>query len=186
MVFHRYIWYVVLAVIPIFQSCEEDKNEYFTISSDRVGLLSRDSTLEDVAQLFAADSIVSDTLKSSFGSANNKLKIFEKGGKHLLTITPDTDSIQKIGHILIVDPRFKTEEGIGLQSTFQDIKEHLEIDKIVTSLNNVVVLLRDSDIYFTIDKKELPAHLRYTKSRPVELVEIPDQARFKYFMVSWD
>ena len=169
-----------------FSACKEERDPYFLISSDQAGLLQRNISMEEAEKLYQNDSIVKDSLQLSVGVGNGKLKVYEKGGKHLLTLTPGMDSLKHIEHVLIADPRFTTIEGIGLQSTFKDIKQQYEIDKIVTSLNNVVVLLKDSDVYFTIDKQELPAHLRYTKTRAIELVEIPDQAKLKYFMVGWD
>jgi hypothetical protein len=53
-------------------------------------------------------------------------------------------------------------------------------------MNNVVILLKDSDLYFTIDKKELPESLRYNANTKIEEVQIPDKARIKYMMVGWD
>ncbi|MGI9545837.1 MAG: hypothetical protein ACR2MM_01265 [Flavobacteriaceae bacterium] len=182
----RIIQFLFIIIILGLQACEEKKNPYFSISSDQVGLISRHTSMEEAENLYSSDSVVKDSAQFSIGVGKDKLKIFAKGGTHLFTLTQDTDSIQQIGHVLIADPRFTTEKGIGLQSTFKEIKLHYTIDKVVTSMNNVVVLLKESDIYFTIDKKELPAHLRYTKTRPVELVEIPDKARIKYLMVGWD
>lgn len=167
-------------------SCNAEKDTYFLIGADQVGLLNRQTTMAEVEAIFNKDSLVSDSIQLSFGEAGKKLKIFEKGGKHLLTLTPSSDSIASIGHILVADPRYKTEKGVGLQSTFIDIEKNYKIDKIITSMNNIVVLLEDSDIYFTIDKKELPAHLRYTKNRSIERVEIPDQAAIKYLMIGWE
>lgn len=166
--------------------CEADKDPYFVISSEQVGLIKRHSSIDQVEQLYAMDSIIKDTLRLSIGVGNGKLKIFGKDSNHLLTLTPGTDSIQRIEHVLIADPRYTTTEGIGLKSQFGEIKKHYTIEKVITSLNNVVVILKDSDIYITINKKELPAHLRYTKTRQIELVEIPDQAKIKYLMVGWD
>ena len=177
---------MVLLLFNGFPSCKEERDPYFMISSDQAGLLYRNSSIEEAEKLYQTDSLVRDSLQLSVGVGNSKLKVYERGGKHLLTLTPGNDSIKQIEHVLIADPRFTTIEGIGLQSTFADIKQQYEIDKIVTSLNNIVILLKDSDIYFTIDKQELPAHLRYTKTRSIELVEIPDQARLKYFMLGWD
>ena len=179
--------FLILVVLIIgFSACKKERDPYFLITSDQAGLLQRNVSIEEAEKLYESDSIVKDTLQLALGVGNGKLKLYERGGKHLLTLTPGNDSVQNIEHVLIADPRFTTMEGIGLQSTFKDIKEQYEIDKILTSLNNVVVLLKDSDIYFTIDKQELPAHLRYTKTRDIELVEIPDQAQLKYFMVGWD
>ena len=181
---HRVV--LIIFSLVVFSACKKERDPYFLVSSDQAGLLQKNISMAEAEKLYQTDSIVKDTLQLSLGIGNGKLKVYEKGGKHLLTLTPGNDSVQQIEHVLIADSRFTTLEGIGLQSTFKDIKQQYEIDKIVTSLNNVVVLLKDSDIYFTIDKQELPAHLRYTKTRSIELVEIPDQAKLKYFMVGWD
>ena len=52
-------------------------------------------------------------------------------------------------------------------------------------MNNVVVLLKDSDLYFTISKDQLPSSLRYASSVNIEAVQIPDEAKIKYMMVGW-
>ncbi len=182
----RNYWLLIILSGLIMLNCTEEENTYFLIGTDQVGLLDRQTTIVDVANIYSTDSLVSDSTQVSFGEGGRKLKVFEKGGKHLLTLTSNSDSIARIGHILVADPRYKTVKGIGLQSTFIDIENNYEIEKIITSMNNIVVLLENSDIYFTIDKKELPAHLRYTKSRPIERVEIPDQAAIKYLMVGWE
>ncbi len=177
---------LIIVSILLLLGCAEEENTYFLIASDQVGLLNRQTTITEVENIYKTDSLVSDSSRVSFGEGGRKLKVFEKGGKHLLTLTSTSDSIARIGHILVADPRYKTDKGIGLQSTFNDIDKNYKIEKIITSMNNIVVLLEESDIYFTIDKKELPAHLRYTKNRTIEKVEIPDQAAIKYLMIGWE
>ena len=182
----RLIFPLTALVILSLTACKKEKDTYFLIGSDQVGLVSNKSTLEEVEKAYQADSIVKDTTELSIGVGNDKLRIYEHGGKHLLTLTPDKDSVPGIEHVLIADPRFSTEKGINLYSTFGDLKKNYQIKKIITSFNNIVILLEDSNIYFTIDKKELPSHLKYTTTRPIEEVEIPEQAKFKYLMVGWD
>ena len=182
----RNTWILIVVSGLLMLNCAEEENTYFLIDSDQVGLLNRQTIMTEVSDIYKADSLVSDSTQISFGEGGRKLKVFEKGGKHLLTLTSNSDSIAKVGHILVADPRYKTAKGIGLQSTFTDIDKNYTIGKIITSMNNIVVLLEGSDIYFTIDKKELPAHLRYTKTRPIEKVEIPGQATIKYLMVGWE
>jgi len=50
----------------------------------------------------------------------------------------------------------------------------------------VVVFLKDSDIYITIDKQQLPENLRYDPNLSIKATQIPDNATFKYFMIGWD
>ena len=170
----------------LFLNCESDINSNFQISGDQVGKLSKQSLARDIDLIFEKDSVVQDTVKLTFGSGASKIKIFENGGKLLLTLTPNTDSIATIQNVQINDSRFVTEMGISKESTFKEIREKYPIKKIITSMNNVVILLKDSDLYFTIDKKELPESLRYNANSKIEEVQIPDKAKIKYMMVGWD
>ncbi len=181
--------YFLLLAIPLFfflTQCEKEKDPHFLITQEKIGKLERKSLARDLELIYSNDSIVQDTVKLNFGSGASKIKVFERGGKHLLTLTPNSDSIPTIENIQIKDPRFSTLNGIGINSTFQEIRDKCSISKIITSMNNVVILLKDSDIYFTIDKKELPESLRYISTASIEAVQIPDAAKIKYMMVSWD
>ncbi len=183
---NRFLFSLTAGLVFMLTACKTEENTYFLIRSDQVGMIKSSSTLQEVEQAYQADSIVKDTTKLSIGVGNNKLRIYEHGGKHLLTLTPDRDSVPGIEHVLIADPRYTTDEGLNLYSTFGDIKKSYPNRKIITSFNNIVILIEDSNIYYTIDKKELPSHLKYTTTRPIEEVEIPEQAKIKYLMVGWD
>ncbi len=175
---------LLLITVGLLWQCQQEKDVQFSIRKEGVGYLNRDTPFSDITSLYAADSVVSD---SSFSlSKVNRINIYEKGGKPLLTITPNNDSIQGISNIRINDPRFITDKGIGLASTFKDIKAKYEIKKVVTSMNNVVLFVKDHDVYFTIDREELPASLRYTRDISIEEVQIPDKARIKYLMIGWE
>ncbi|NKI28016.1 hypothetical protein HCG49_15750 [Arenibacter sp. 6A1] len=174
---------LVLASL-LFIQCNSDKDK-FLIAKDHVGRLNKFSIVDEFDNIYASDSIVKDTVFTNIGVRTQKIQVFEKGGKHLLSITPTTDSIQKVDIVRIFDPRFKTEKGVGLNSTFKDIRDKHEIKKIVTSMNNIIVFLKDSDAYFTIEKKELPANLQYSNTS-IEAVQIPDNAKIKYIMVGWE
>ena len=176
----------ILMTTTIFVDCAKEIDTSFLITKDSVGKLKRSDLIKDIERIYAGDSIIRDTALINLGNSSKKIKIYEKGGKHLLTITPTSDSIPKIENLRIFDPRFVSDKGVGLTSTFKDIKENYAIKKIVTSGNNVVLFIKDSDMYFTISKEELPASLRYAASTNIEAVQIPDKARIKYLMVGWE
>ena len=171
----------------IFIQCEQTpKDTTFLITKSSIGNLDKSSLARDLEVIYEHDSIVKDTAKLLVGFGAKKIDIFEKGGNHLLTLTPSSDSIPTIENVHIQDARFKTETGIGLNSTFKDIKDKYKISKIITSTKNVVVLIKNSDLYFTIDKEELPSSLRYVSSVNIEAVQIPDDAKIKYMMLGWE
>ena len=73
-----------------------------------------------------------------------------------------------------------------MKSTFKDIKDNYEISGIQTSIDAVVIFLKDSDVFVTIDKKELPENLRYNPNLTIDPSQIPQGATFKYLMISWE
>ncbi len=172
--------------ILLIIGCEKEIDTTFLITKDAIGKLDKISLTRDLDVIYSNDSIVKDTTYINTSNNSKKIKIFEKGGKQLLTLTPNSDSIPTIENIRIEDSRFVTEKGVGLKSTFKDIKDNYTIRKVITSMNNVVLLLKDSDIYFTISKDQLPSSLRYASSVNIEAVQIPDDAKIKYMMVGWD
>ena len=173
-----------LCTILLFAQCSPDGEDPFLIGADRVGKLKRSHRLPDLDQVYLSDSVVQDTTRMNMGR-NEKIEVYEKGGKHLLTLTPDTDSLPGIENIRIRDPRYRTPEGISLESTFGEIEEKYEIRKVVSTSGNILVLLKDNPLYFTISRDELPASLRYSGGA-VDAVQIPDAARIKYMMVGWE
>ncbi len=178
---------VLLCLGIVSLQCEQkSKDTTFLITKSSIGKLDKSSLARDLEIIYEQDSIVKDTAKLSVGFGAKKVDIFEKGGSLLLTLTPSSDSIPSIENVRIQDSRFETEMGIGLNSTFKEIKNKYEIRKILTSTKNVVVFIKDSDLYFTIDKEELPSSLRYVSSVHIEAVQIPDEAKIKYMMLGWE
>lgn len=174
------------SLILFLISCESEKDTAFLITKDAIGKLDKISLARDIEVIYENDSIVKDSAIVYMANNSKKIKVFEKGGRHLLTLTPSSDSIPTIANVRIEDSRFTTELGVGLNSTFKDLKDNYKIRKVITSINNVVILLKDNDVYFTISKDQLPSSLRYASSVNIEAVQIPDNAKFKYMMVAWD
>lgn len=175
---------IIALTCLLFLQCQKTSTD-FLITSHSVGKLDRDTTVNDLETIFTTDSIVRDTSTSKLRSSTKRIEIYEKGGNHLLTLTPSSDSIPKIENVRILDSRFITEKGVGFNSTFKEIKDNYNIKNTITTMNNVVVYLKDNDMYFTISKEELPPNLRYSASSNIEAVQIPDAAKVKYFMVGW-
>lgn len=182
----KYLFAISLCAFILFMNCKKEVDTTFLITTTSIGKLEKSSLARDLEVIYDQDSIVKDTAKLMIGFGAKKIDIFEQGGRHLLTLTPNRDSIASIQNVRIQDERFKTEKGIGLLSTFKDIKDNYEIGKLLTSMNNVVVFIKNSDLYFTIDKKELPANLRYNANNDIEQVQIPDKAKIKYMMLGWE
>jgi hypothetical protein len=45
--------------------------------------------------------------------------------------------------------------------------------------------VKEIEATFTIDKKELPANLRFDVKANIDPIQIPEKAKIKYFMLHW-
>lgn len=201
----KILFVACMATLLLFINCEKENNK-FKITKDSIGDLTKDTKISELETIYSSDSIVAtngfpknnlglNALKDSINTDKSiikadfiyqKIEVFEKGGTHLLSLTPSKDSVPTVENVRIYDSRFTTEKGVNINSTFKDIKDNYTIKKIITSMNNVVIILKETGVYFTIDKKELPSSLRYNSSVNIEAVQIPDAAKIKYMMLAWE
>ncbi|MCH9659781.1 MAG: hypothetical protein K0U54_02600 [Bacteroidetes bacterium] len=179
---------LIASVITILlASCAEEKDP-FLITNGNLGHLTKEIQMKQVDSIFALDSIVPlSSIENALGT-QGEVEVYEKNGTKLLLLSPDneTDPTSTITNIQIFDKRYHSEKGLTVNSTFGELKANYGIATIETTINAVVVFLIDSDIYVTIDKKELPENVRYNLNAKIEATQIPDAAKFKYFMIGWD
>ncbi|WAC01738.1 hypothetical protein N7U66_17850 [Lacinutrix neustonica] len=178
--------FTLLVISIIMTSCQKEIDP-FLISTQSVGLLTDSTQVKDIKTIFAKDSVVTKIAGDEFLGNVNDIEIYEKGGKHLLSLSPKQalDSTATIGTVKIIDSRYKTEKGLNTLSTFSDIKTDYKISNIENTLRNVVVFVNDNNMYFTIAKQELPANLRFDMTQDIEAIQIPGAAKIKFFMVGW-
>ena len=162
-------------------------NGDFEIKKGKVGQLTTKTTINDLAQLFANDSIVKNLSEGATGSNylqdDDEYLIFEKGGKHLLTIIPkeQLDSTSTIKSIEIFDSRYATEDGLSLNSSFSEIRMNTRINKVETSFSSATLFIDDLNATVAIDKEQLG--LKEYSVEKVTLDQIPDFAKMKSFVV---
>lgn len=179
------VLFIAIATL-LFVQCAEEKDPYL-ISNNSVGELTLGMKIKQVDSIFAQDSIVKLYSRNDEFSTQGEVEIYEKGGNKLMLISPrgNNDPEALISNFQFYDPRYKTDKGLNLNSTFKDVKANYTIANIETTLSTVVVFLQDSDIFINIDKKELPENFRYNPNLVIDATNIPDEAKIKYFMLSW-
>ncbi|MBU3822679.1 hypothetical protein KO566_11450 [Flavobacteriaceae bacterium XHP0103] len=171
----------------LFASCTKEQNP-FLIGKNHVGLLTDSTQVRDIAKIFSNDSIVTNNSANAFMGPNDDIEIYEKGGNKLLILTPaiPNDSTSYIRSVRIMDPRYKTKENITVSSTFKDVSDNYKINKVDNMLGSVIVYAKEINAMLTIDKKELPANMRFDTSLKIEAIHIPDNAKIKYFFLNWN
>lgn len=173
-------------VAAIIVACGRDQDPYL-IDSNRVGPLTREVKINQLDSIFSNDSLVRNTSGNKFLNATNDIEIYDRDGSPLLILEPvqQFDSTSTVGYIQVLDPRFETSKGLNTQSTFGDVVKNYSISRIENTLNSAVVFIDELNMYLTIDKKELPSSLRFDTDTRINASQIPDDAKIKYFMISW-
>ncbi|MHB0756099.1 hypothetical protein [Polaribacter sp. M15] len=178
------------SILPLLIACFLiigcSNNDKYIIEKGKVGLITPKTTVKELNKIFEKDSIVKNLSEGALGDNyfqdDDEYLIFEKGGKHLLTIVPkeQLDSTSTIKSIEIHDKRFKTKEGINLNSSFSEINvsNHLRPE---STLKSVTLFLDELNATMVIDKSELG--LSSYSSQKVSLEQIPDLAKIKSFVV---
>ncbi len=179
-------WSLLLTLSILLASCGTDTDP-FLIDANRVGPLTKEIKINQLDSVFEKDSIVRNTTGQRFANATSDIEIFDKEGTPLLILEPvqQFDSTSTVGYIQILDPRYETAKGLNVNSTFGEVVEKYQISRIENTLNSAVVFLDELNLYLTIDKKELPSNLRFDTDTRITASQIPDNAKIKYFMISW-
>ncbi len=178
---------LALIIITSIVSCAK-KQDPFLIEKHNIGNLADSTQIKDIESTFINDSVVKFVGGDEFTGNINNIDIYDKEGNHLLVLTPNEamDSTAVIDNIRIIDSRYRTSKDITTLSTFKDIKDSYKINRIDNLINSVNVNVNEINAYFTIDKKELPASLRFDMKMVIEASQIPDDAKIKYFMLNWN
>ena len=175
---------IVIVFSLLIISC--NKNNKFKIEKERVGLISTLTSVKDLETIFKNDSLVMNLSEGALGNNyfqdDDEYLVFEKGGKHLLTIVPkeQLDSTSTIKSIEIHDNRFKTELGLSLKSNFSEINVSNRI-RPESTLQSVTLFLDELNATITIDKEELG--IKDIITQKISLEQIPDLAKIKSFIV---
>ena len=177
----------LLIITILFSSCKKEQDP-FLIGKQHIGLLTDSTQVKDLKSVFLNDSLVNYKGDNEFTIDINDIEVFDNTGEKLLILTPAVanDSTSTIRSVRIMDTRYKTDKGLTLASTFKDITSQYKINKIDNLINSVVISVKDLDAKFTIDKKELPASLRFDMNLKIEETHIPDNAKIKYFFLNWN
>ena len=177
---------ISIAIFSLFLlSCSNDSQ--FKIEKGKVGHITTQTKMLELASIFKNDSIVKNLSEGAQGDnyfqEDDEYFVYEKGGKLLLTIMPkeQLDSTSTIKSIEIHDPRFKTESGINLNSSFSEINANNNINRIESTFSSATLFIDDLNTTIAIDKEELG--LKEFSTQKVTLEQIPDLAKMKSFIV---
>ncbi|MCF2874955.1 MULTISPECIES: hypothetical protein [unclassified Tenacibaculum] len=175
---------IIALMSMLFIQCGNSK---YDISKGKVGKLTTKTTMQEVEKIFENDSVVKVLSEGAKGNnifnEDDKYMVYEKGGKHLLTIIPQEqlDSTSTIKSIEFFDSRFKTKSGLNISSTFQEINANNTVNKVESSLSSATLFIDDLNATIAIDKEDLG--LKEFSTQRVTKEQIPDLAKIKSFTI---
>ena len=175
----------IIALTLVFSSCSN--NDKFNIEKGKVGLITTKTTVKELDNLFKNDSLVKNLSEGALGDNyfqdEDEYLVFEKGGKHLLTIIPkeQLDSTSTIKSIEVHDNRFKTKTGITLDSNFSEVNANNTVNRIERTFSSATLFLDDLNVTLAIDNEELG--LKEFNIQKISKDQIPDLAKLKSFVV---
>ncbi|WP_412986312.1 hypothetical protein [Pontimicrobium sp. IMCC45349] len=181
---------LLTAIITLicFTSCQKEEDP-FLITKSNIGLLTDSTKVKDLSVVFSNDSIKKYIGGDEFTGNINDIEIYSKLTKEkIIVLTPKQalDSTSTIKTVNVLDKQFKTAKGLNSNSTFKDIKNNYKISSIQNTLRNLIVSVNEMNMYFTIEKTELPAELRFDMNLKIEAIQIPDDAKIKNFYLQWN
>jgi hypothetical protein len=176
----------LIAVIIMIASCTKEQDP-FEWNKDRVGYLTKDIKVYQLDSIYLNDSIVKQIKGDEFSNGPNLIEIYEKGGSHLLTLTPSSalDSTATIENVIIRDERYTTIKGITINSTYKEISTAYKVSSIDNMIDDAVIWVNDENFYFTISKDNLPTDVKFDIGATIEKTMIPDDVKPQYLFVSW-
>ncbi len=180
---------LILLISILSLSCQKgEKQDPFEISRYRIGYLTNTTRIQQLDSIYANDSIIRKAADVHLLNTKDEIEIYEKGGNKLLILEArqKSDPTSTIKNIQVIDARYHTISGLSADGVFRDIKDHYTISKINNTLSAAVIFVDSIQAYLTIDKKELPSELKFTTDVKIEAAKIPDSAKIKHFLISWD
>ena len=179
--------FFLLSVVSLLVACHSHSE--FTIEKGRVGPITKDTRVNELKALFAKDSVVAvlNDDKEAVADTNNFYKeddqymIYQKGGKHLLTIIPiELNDSSHIKSVEIFDNRYKTKKGISLYSPFKDVYAAYKLS-ITNTILSAHIDIDELNATMSIDKKDIGIN-EFNRDN-IKPEQIPDLTKIKHFTI---
>ncbi len=177
----------LLVLIGLLYSC--NNNDAFIVEKARVGNITKDTQIKDLKEIFSKDSIVpvltdvneEDDQKNQYFKEDDKYLIYQKGGKHLLTIIPmEPNDSSRIKSVEIFDNRYKTRKGISLFSPYKDIYAAYKLS-VTNTILSAHIDIDALNATMAIDKKDIGIN-EFNRDE-IKPEQIPDLAKVKHFTI---
>jgi len=182
------LWMAAPEIAQAQKKSDTKSDSHWLVKPGQVGLITKDMSIRELIELLPEKQIEKVKGKGEFvGDEYDDYKIFDYKATHLLTITPEknADLASKIQSIQIIDPRFKIEEGIGINSTHAELKAKLLVINYTPDTENIQINLKGNGTRFSIAKSELKEGWWDEDKMEIDRSKIPASAKITGFVIDW-
>ncbi len=186
----------LLNVIPVLflsillTSC--NNNSEFLIEKNRVGPLTNETEIQDLAAIFSSDSLVAHLSEGAIGyggammESEDEYLVYSKDGEHLITVVAENplDSTSLIDRVEIISEAYQTNSNVGIGSTFDQVNLNVQIDRVEKGLTSAILYVDELNATLVIDQKELG--MNSLRPGKMLLERIPGDSKFRSFTVWFD
>jgi hypothetical protein len=177
-------------VFTLLASC--NSNSDFLIEKNRVGQLTNETEIQDLASLFSSDSLVAHLSEGAVGfggammESEDEYLVYSKEGEHLLTVVAENalDSTSLIDRVEIISKTYRTKNDVGIGSTFDQVNLNIQIDRVEKGLTSAILYVDELNATLVIDQKELG--MNSLRPGKMLLERIPGDSKFRSFTLWFD
>lgn len=165
-----------------------DPEKEFLIARNQVGPVEKGMTIKKLRSLLPEDRIKKITSRTELSAeAIDNYYIYDDSARLLLIVSPrrKNDETSRVERVIIKDKRFGTSSGIGLSSTVGEIRETYPESKIVPSVKDIILYIRELDANFELDERYLSPAIWNDTTGNILIDSIPPATEITDLSIVW-
>lgn len=163
--------------------------EEFLIARNQIGPVKKGMTIKQLRSLLPDSRIRKLSSRTELSAENtDNYYIYDDSTQLLFIVSPrrKNDETSRISEVVIKDKRFTTKEGIGLNSTLGEIRTAYPESKIVPSIDDIILYVRQLDANFELDERHLSSRIWNDTTGYIQIDSLPPATRITDLTVVWN
>ncbi|WP_192823540.1 hypothetical protein [Rufibacter sp. LB8] len=133
-----------------------------TLHKGQAGAVTIGMTIDKVRELYGLNKVQEIQL-SQEGMTTTAYELLGERRRPDLRLEQEcTGTACKVSRITVLNPAFKTPEGVGIGSTFGTVKEAFQVSSVGIGEDNFVAIVKNQNMSFILDMSAIPSS-RWTK-----------------------
>ncbi len=180
--------YLTFAICFSYPNFIQAQTSNYSITPSSVWIFEKGITIGEVLSIYPSDLIKKKIGTDEFGEPYyDDYEIYDSTNTHLLTLTPKRQNrmSSNIDRVMIVDNRFRTNDGVGMNSTYADLLKFSTVNDYQPDMNHIVLVVDSLNSSFSISKKGLDPGWWDEKKEDIDPSKIPTHSKLVDVVVWW-